>query len=598
MNDRDIHRDRIGERRGSSPGDRRKRYGVGVSGELKTLDLSFLNTGFYDKQNAMYPQLDKIYVKPKFNRLSRYRKQVALEYILDHENNIVVTGEPGAGKSTLVKYVALLYLEKFINGNKKGKLPFVFPLSKSLQAEDESRKPIDFVEYILKTFEKHCGIPCKRGDFFSNICPENRIIVFFDGLDEIEDKHLRTTVAKSIEQFAVAHNGIRVWVTCRSALYCPDVKLSDSLFTHYQLAPLDRKEARGFIEKWYEEHITGDESLRKDLTRKLQDTLDENRGMGVLAKNPLLLTLMTMLHQFGETLPCERANYYEKCLELMLKTWNNKNEHSQLFTFPQNIEQSDLSYDDQVKLFAEAAFELKKSSPEPMREDARRRLDEKEWEKIMIDIRCDPRRRTREKAEHEIRALFDHIHRKASFFVQEKRKKKGEFRFSLSHIPIFDYLCAYRMYNDKFTPQEHYIDELTGKLEDPDWEEPTLLYLRLCEKSTSPISHSFIYKFCDSAFKKYGNKRSPAWLVMGRAVRDNIDFSPDEIETIIRNILNIWFKEKEEILARKVILDIGRFSATGRDMIKMRLQPLAESVSPETPGIVRVRLLFEEIFSP
>jgi predicted NACHT family NTPase len=60
----------------------------------------------------------------------------------------------------------------------------------------------------------------------------------------------------------------------------------------------------------------------------LQKALNENDRIKLLARNPLLLTIIALIHRYQAVLPRERHKLYDKAVETLLTSWDANKELS------------------------------------------------------------------------------------------------------------------------------------------------------------------------------------------------------------------------------------------------------------------------------
>ena len=149
-----------------------------------------------------------------------------------------------------------------------------------------------------------------------------KIIVLLDGLDEIPTEQQRVLVRDAVQVFADRYPTCRIVATCRTLSYQnPAGQLAD--WPAYQLAEFDQPKIDDFIGAWYGELarlnvVTGDDAAR--MTRSLHDAVRRN-DLRDLAGNPLLLTVMALVHAHKGRLPDARALLYEETVDILLLRW-------------------------------------------------------------------------------------------------------------------------------------------------------------------------------------------------------------------------------------------------------------------------------------
>jgi hypothetical protein len=153
---------------------------------------------------------------------------------------------------------------------------------------------------------------------------KGQAVVLLDGLDEVPTRELRALVRDTVEDFACTCAPSRVLVTCRTLSYQdPAWQLEAKRFPAFELAPFDEKKIDRFIGAWYGEladlgAVPAEEA--SPLAEKLRQAV-RRPDLWRLAPNPLLLTVMALVHTYKGRLPEARALLYEECTDLLLWRW-------------------------------------------------------------------------------------------------------------------------------------------------------------------------------------------------------------------------------------------------------------------------------------
>lgn len=112
-------------------------------------------------------------------------------------------------------------------------------------------------------------------------------------------------------------------MTSRIIGYDKAIRYEGLGFSHHQVARLPLPDIEGFVHNWYRARIDNEqERIRHagDLIRILHDP--DSRAIRDLAENPLLLTIICLVHRIDAVLPDERVVLYQKCTETLLNTWH------------------------------------------------------------------------------------------------------------------------------------------------------------------------------------------------------------------------------------------------------------------------------------
>ncbi|MBE9031548.1 HEAT repeat domain-containing protein [filamentous cyanobacterium LEGE 11480] len=223
----------------------------------------------------------------------------------------VILGDPGAGKSTLLRYLAV----RWAAGDELTQMPLIIELRSYIQSK-QAGECQDFLEFV------HRG--CNWVGHLDQLELERwldagKVLVMFDGLDEVVDRQQRGTVLKQIHSFTQRYSRVPVIVTSRVIGYQAQA-LRDAGFQHFMLQDLDGEQIQDFVERWH--GLTySNASDREHKQARLERAIRDSKAIQELAGNPLLLTLMAILNR-GEELPRDRARLYEKAGEVLLYQWD------------------------------------------------------------------------------------------------------------------------------------------------------------------------------------------------------------------------------------------------------------------------------------
>jgi predicted NACHT family NTPase len=268
---------------------------------------------------------------------------------------IVILGDPGSGKSTLLQYIALNWARTPLNNVISQPIPLLIEL-RSYSRDSEA---------LLRSADRTSG-QCKDFlEFFhqgSVICRLNqhqlheqlkagKVLVMFDGLDEVFDRLQREEVITDIHRFTNDYPNVRVIVTSRSIGYKPQ-RLRDAQFCHFMLQDLESDQIQDFIHRWHELTFT-DEALKVSKRERLQQAIKTHSAIGELAGNPLLLTMMAILNRKQE-LPRDRPTLYEKASEVLLHQWDVE---QKLLENPR-IDSVAIDYKDKQAMLRQVAYHM------------------------------------------------------------------------------------------------------------------------------------------------------------------------------------------------------------------------------------------------
>ena len=227
---------------------------------------------------------------------------------------VVILGDPGAGKSSLLQYIALIWAERPLRDLSLYPLPLLLEL-RVYARDKQAGKCQDILSFI------HGGnITCRLNQQqLHEKLRSGQALALFDGIDEIFDPVLREEVVTDIHRFSNDYAQIQVIVTSRWLGY-KSQRLRDAGFRHFMLQDLEIEQIEDFLERWHNLTFTDEvDKLRKK--ERLIKAIQDSKAIRELARNPLLLTMMAILNRKQE-LPRSRSTLYEKASEVLLYQWD------------------------------------------------------------------------------------------------------------------------------------------------------------------------------------------------------------------------------------------------------------------------------------
>ena len=282
--------------------------------------------------------LDDVYVTVQFldeRSASRYRSNEDIErafrernrsrFILNSDERkdgtkvandkqyLMLLGGPGVGKSTFLRKVGLEAL-KGEEGNFAHKCIPVF-----LELKRFTENQIDIEALIAQEF-KICRYPYPE-EMVKTALESGKLLILFDGLDEVPTANVAKVIRK-IEDFVDQYSQNRFIASCRIAAYTGGFRQ----FTEVEMADFDDAQIEAYIKNWFD---STPDPYRHQLDKEVK-TADQcwkalnargHHATKELARNPLLLTLLCMVYDNSQNFPRNRADLYEKALNIFLEEW-------------------------------------------------------------------------------------------------------------------------------------------------------------------------------------------------------------------------------------------------------------------------------------
>jgi formylglycine-generating enzyme required for sulfatase activity len=264
------------------------------------------------------------------------RAVTALEALAEHPK-LTLLGDAGGGKSSFGARI-LLALAEVWRGNADeiahlgdtwaaGSL---FPIrvvlrsfADQLPAGNKPARAGDLWTFIGQELrDSGVGLMPEDSNFLQRLALSHGALVLFDGLDECGSAERRARVQAAVDEFIRTHaQRSRFLLTARPYAF---PKGADPQQGVYRLDAFDDTQIVRFIETWYAILPKRGWCKAVDAERKCADLLDarQRHDLRQLTSNPLLLTLMALLHSNRGQLPDDRVDLYHESVELLLQRWN------------------------------------------------------------------------------------------------------------------------------------------------------------------------------------------------------------------------------------------------------------------------------------
>lgn len=240
--------------------------------------------------------------------------------LADHDR-VLLRGEAGSGKTTLVQWLAVSASAADPAGPDgrmtylHDRIPYVLPLRTLTRHGERLPAPADFLKAV--------GSPLAGSqptDWETRVLTAGRALVLVDGIDEIPESE-RSRTREWLGDLIDAYPDNRWLVTSRPSAVGDDW-LADEDFTELTLSPMSRAEAAAFISRWHTAARTGgaeeDEALLAYETQLLE-AVRAKPDLGRLATNPLMCGLICALHRDRRGfLPLGRKDLYAAALSMLL----------------------------------------------------------------------------------------------------------------------------------------------------------------------------------------------------------------------------------------------------------------------------------------
>jgi len=308
--------------------------------------VSFSDLKKAKRTTDIYVGLD-LDVLPKRMRIDTDERveSIAIKKILDvSDNHVVLLGQPGAGKTTSMKYLcqSLFHDETFQSDR------FSFPLlikfrdlnspklrsdgsllvdqiftilglqvsypvirkKKQSLAERKRRQLAGEVASAQEENQIEINIPDLKRKLVVSFLEEFKVLLILDGFDELAHDKRRVEAIEDISRFATELSRCTMIVTSRTG----DFKYNIDNTDHYEICPLNRNQVTAFANKWLGDEQEAVDFLRKVYSSPFADT----------AIRPLNLAHLCAIYERIKDIPEKPKTVYKKIVNLLLEEWDQQ----------------------------------------------------------------------------------------------------------------------------------------------------------------------------------------------------------------------------------------------------------------------------------
>lgn len=275
----------------------------------------------------------------------------ALQQLGPENTTAVILGSPGAGKSTIIRWLALKMAQAFrpsgtslADNLSPRQIPILIPIS-------EYKESLEKHHFSIKQFlstqlgEIHPDLP----NILLNELASGHCLILFDGLNELASDDVRRRAAEAISTFIAEYSSSskalqlptfnRFIITTRIVGYEPGTFAE---WAHYTLIDLDDQQIGQLLTNWcpaIERYkvmsVHGMQSLTEAekadaSTASIQqrdyllNMLENYPGLKKVASNPLTFTIMTLMQLNGTNILYHRYDLYHAATRIFLEISRRK----------------------------------------------------------------------------------------------------------------------------------------------------------------------------------------------------------------------------------------------------------------------------------
>ena len=289
-------------------------------------------------------------------------RSVRVEQALGAHRRVLIRGEAGGGKSTLLRWLAITAARGGFTGELSelnGHVPFLIKLRS--HAGQALPRPEEYLDDVAGNLS---GL-MPRGWVHRRLL-SGRALLLVDGVDEVTDSQ-RPAVRQWLQQIVAQFPSIRIVVTSRPAAAAAGWLRAEGFGTVF-LEPLGPADLRALVRHWHEavrdcadlpcppERLPAHEA-------RLLARLESAPHLRTLAATPLLAAMLCALNLDRQALPRDRMGLYAAALDMLLETRDAQRNVPSARAVP-------LERDQKIRILQDLAWHLSTSNrvelPKPM----------------------------------------------------------------------------------------------------------------------------------------------------------------------------------------------------------------------------------------
>ena len=326
--------------------------------------------GLPDRRDNPDILIDRLFVEPLLTRRHIWPDEDPSSWIGEAETifdilktrrPLVLLGDPGTGKTTLLNYLVWLLARPTVDTWTKRMGGWLLPVPMVLR--EQRLRGITNFDGLLDTFvSQPKSEPLRKGKYLYRMLEEGRVFILLDGVDEIGDPKAREDLRSAVFEGFDRYPRCRWLLSSRIVGYDevafdenlnpqtgqsppseilkksrssdarrmrehPDIGRPETaqefddgrgVVTRY-IAPFDDGRIEKFARNWYVQREAAATRAGEDATH-LVSAVHADEGILRLARIPNLLTMMALIHRIEATLPHGRALLYERIAEAYLES--------------------------------------------------------------------------------------------------------------------------------------------------------------------------------------------------------------------------------------------------------------------------------------
>ncbi|MEZ4709359.1 MAG: NACHT domain-containing protein [Caldilineaceae bacterium] len=461
-------------------------YYQAVVNDFQWLDIAGIDNdrSFRIPLSEMYVRLRVMMDEDTSDAESDYDgRPIDIQTALARYQNLVIVGDPGSGKSTFLRFIALMIARAvrehdldLAQERLNLTAPLPIPIFISLWdladfARQQTQSAVKLPVLLEFMRDRLAGMGCKlTEEQLKTWLNDGLCILLFDGLDEVPTDSGRALVSRLVESCVAQYPTNRYVITSRIRAYTGNTILYGN-FVRCDIQPFNQTDRTEFLRNWTallfktapaDVDLAGSDSARE--FGNLTDAVEHNERIRTLAVNPLLLTVVAIVHWNRKRLPEQRVELYDECIDVLL----GQRKEAERTQISPNVTALDEAQEDAKqfdrswvrKRFGEIALQITLSGDEE--EISKHRVIE-----LLAQRFWDRGAKTQEQAEYEAERFLEQHELRSGLLIS---RRASSYRFV--HLTFQEYLAAWSLATQA---TDKVFEEIEPQLREQKWFEALVL---------------------------------------------------------------------------------------------------------------------------
>ena len=254
---------------------------------------------------------------------------------------LIIVGDPGAGKSTFLSRISAALCDGWMGRDLEAPMKRLGLAERPLPVLLRVAELATYLEKCQKLHREPSGGPRSPdwlaqflgdfgaewnwnldSDYFRKHFEDGTAVIMLDGLDEAPSVPVREQISALVREAAGLYQGCRFVVTSRPAAYVDDAVLPG--FTQARIEPLTDGAVEKFLGKWSKALFHDSPERARSHHTELMNALRCRPEIRKLARNPVMLTALAVVHWNEKRMPEQRVELYESIMKWLARSRERK----------------------------------------------------------------------------------------------------------------------------------------------------------------------------------------------------------------------------------------------------------------------------------